>query len=59
MDYFMKWPRAYALPGWEALTGEEVLATNFCILEYPGSYIVTWAVTSSLVSYKRFRNDWE
>jgi hypothetical protein len=29
MDYFIKWPEAYAIANHEALTVAEVLVTNF------------------------------
>jgi hypothetical protein len=29
MDYFTKWPEAYAIPNQEASTEAEVLVTNF------------------------------
>jgi hypothetical protein len=49
MDYFTKWPEAYAIPYQEASTVAEALITTSAAAEYLRSYIVTRAVTSSLV----------
>jgi hypothetical protein len=53
MDYFTKWPEAYAIPNPEASTVVETLVTNFfCYfglpLDYHESYTVTRFVTLSL-----------
>jgi transposase InsO family protein len=35
MDYFTKWPEAYALPNQVASTKAEALVTNFCRFGIP------------------------
>jgi hypothetical protein len=60
VDYFRKWPEAYAIPSQEASTVAEALVTNFlCASAYIRSCIVTRAITSSLICYRRFCNAWE
>jgi hypothetical protein len=51
MDYFTKWPEAYAIPNHEASTVAEALVTSFlCRFGLPQElYIVTMAITSSPV----------
>jgi hypothetical protein len=42
MDYFTKWPVAYAIPNQEASTVADALVTNFfCHSQYYGNYKVT------------------
>jgi hypothetical protein len=54
MDYFTKWPEAYAIPNQEDSTVAEVLVNNFfCRFGIPRSYLATKAVTSSLLYYKK------
>jgi hypothetical protein len=35
MDYFTKWPEAYAIPNQQVLRAAEVLVTNFCCFGVP------------------------
>jgi hypothetical protein len=55
MDYFTKWPEAYALRKQVVSTVAEVLITNFfCRFGIPLKLHSDQAVTSNLVSYRKF-----
>jgi hypothetical protein len=60
MDYFTKWPGAYAIPDQEAsAVADAQLQTFSATSEYPGNYIVTRVVTLSLACYRKFCSAWE
>jgi hypothetical protein len=55
MDYFTKWPEAYALPKQVVSTVAEALITNlFCCFGIPRKLHGDQAVTSNIVSYRKF-----
>jgi hypothetical protein len=57
MDYYTKWPEAYAIPSQDTSIVAEGLVINFFdASEYHGSYIMTRAVIWSLICYRRFCN---
>jgi hypothetical protein len=60
MDYFTKWPHAYAIPNQEASTVAEVLVTNFfCHFRVPWELQWPGLLTLSPIWYREFYNAWD